>query len=360
MSGGVDSSVSAALLKEEGYEVVGVFIKVWQPDFIECRATEDRLDAMRVATEIGIPLITLDLEKEYKEEVVEYMISEYKKGRTPNPDVMCNRAVKFGGFYDFAIKEGADYIATGHYARKQENGVKNQELGVKSHTTDKRYELLAGKDSNKDQSYFLWTITEEKLAHTLFPVGNIEKPEVRELARKFGLFTAEKKDSQGICFLGKVSMKDFLKHYIDSKRGDVINEAGEIIGYHDGSWFFTIGERHGFTITRKGTNDLPYYVVAKSVEDNTITVSNRSKREDKESCFRADLSGINWISKTPIIGKLYQARIRYRQELFDCTVLSLNEKSAVVTFKTPQPTLSLGQSLVLYDGEVCLGGGILD
>lgn len=346
MSGGVDSSVSAALLKEAGFDVTGVFIKVWQPDFIECRATEDRLDAMRVAAQLGIPFLTLDLEKEYKEEVVEYMIAEYKKGRTPNPDVMCNRAVKFGGFYDFAMKEGADFVATGHYARKVEANGKVQ--------------LYAGKDQNKDQSYFLWTLTQEKLAHTLFPVGNIEKPQVRELARKYGLFTAEKKDSQGICFLGKVSMKDFLKHYIESKKGDVLNEAGEVIGYHDGSWFFTIGERHGFTINKKGTNDLPYYVIAKNIEDNTITVANHSETPEVSGQREITLLTTNWISGAPIIGKSYKARIRYRQPLFECEVTKFDPTSVTVVFTTPQPTLAPGQSLVLYNGEECLGGGVLE
>lgn len=349
MSGGVDSSVSAALLKEGGYDVTGVFIKVWQPDFIECRATEDRLDAMRVAAGLGIPFITLDLEKEYKEEVVLYMIDEYRKGRTPNPDVMCNRAVKFGGFYDYAMNEGADFVATGHYARKIE--------------ADGQVQLLAGKDHNKDQSYFLWTLTQDKLAHTLFPVGEIEKPQVRELARKFGLFTAEKKDSQGICFLGKISMKEFLKHYIATKEGGVLSESGEVIGHHGGSWFFTIGERHGFIITAKGTDDLPYYVIAKDVEKNTITVANRSAKEvnleGSSILTEVCISSTNWISDIPSIGGEYSARVRYRQPLFPCTLKSLDGTEAVVLFKNSQPMLAPGQSLVLYEGETCLGGGIL-
>jgi tRNA-specific 2-thiouridylase len=346
MSGGVDSSVSAALLKEQGYDVTGVFIKVWQPDFIECRATEDRLDAMRVAAELEISFITLDLEKEYKEEVVEYMIQEYKLGRTPNPDVMCNRVIKFGGFYDFAMKNGADFVATGHYARTRETGP--------------LVNLLAGKDINKDQSYFLWTIAQEKLAHTLFPVGEIEKQEVRELARKFGLYTAEKKDSQGICFLGKISMKDFLKHYIEIKHGDVLNEIGEVIGYHNGSWFLTIGERHGFTVTTKGTNDAPYYVVAKNVDKNTITVANKKMEVIYHIPTKVTISEIHWIGEVPVIGKEYTARIRYRQPLSNCTILSFSENSAIISFSTPQLALAHGQSLVLYDGEVCLGGGILE
>ena len=235
MSGGVDSSVSAALLKKAGYDVTGVFIKVWQPDWINCTWKEDRMDAMRVAALLDIPFITLDLEKEYKEEVVDYMISEYRAGRTPNPDVMCNRYVKFGGFYDWAMKQGADYVATGHYAQVIDG------------------KLIAGNDKNKDQTYFLWTLNKEQLSKTIFPVGNIEKPEVRKLAKKFNLPNAEKKDSQGLCFIGKIDIKEFLSHYIDSKRGNVLNIEGEVIGEHDGSFFFTIGERHGFNILKKNT-----------------------------------------------------------------------------------------------------------
>ncbi len=207
LSGGVDSSVSAALLQSQGYDVFGVFIKVWQPDFYECTWKEDRLDAMRVCAKLNIPFYTLDLEKEYKKEVVDYMIEEYKNGRTPNPDVMCNKYIKFGGFFDWAMSQGADFVATGHYAR-----------------LNKEHELVAGRDSNKDQSYFLWTLTKEQLSKTLFPVGDIEKTEVRKLAKKFGLPTAEKKDSQGLCFIGKVDMAEFLHHFIETKPGPVLND----------------------------------------------------------------------------------------------------------------------------------------
>ena len=205
---------------------------------------------MRVAAHLDIPFVTLDLEKEYKEEVVDYMIAEYRSGRTPNPDVMCNRYVKFGGFFDWAMKEGADVVATGHYARTY-NG-----------------DLCKGRDDNKDQSYFLWTLTPEKLAKTLFPVGNIEKPEVRALAKKFGLPNAEKKDSQGLCFVGKIDMKEFLKHFIDEKPGDVLNTDGEVVGHHEGALFYTLGERHGFTVTQKTPEDKPYFVIAKDNKKN--------------------------------------------------------------------------------------------
>ncbi len=339
MSGGVDSSVSAALLQKAGYEVIGVFIKVWQPDWIHCTWKEDRLDAMRVAAKLEIPFVTLDLEKEYKEEVVDYMIKEYKEGRTPNPDVMCNRFVKFGGFFTWAMKQGADFIATGHYARI------------------KGGKLLMGRDSNKDQSYFLWTLTQEQLSKTLFPVGNIEKPEVRKLAKKFGLPNALKRDSQGLCFIGKIDIKEFLSHYIEVKKGDVLNIKGEVIGEHDGAFFFTIGERHGFNILKKTSNDGPYYVVEKDIEKNTITVANKNAEGDLPNEIRQiNLKDMNWNQGKVPIGKILLARSRYREELQE--VKFVNENT--VEFEKAQTTLSIGQSLVVYDGEVCLGGGTID
>ncbi len=338
MSGGVDSSVSAALLKDAGYDVTGVFIKVWQPDWIPCTAKEDRIDAMRVALDIGIPFITLDLEKEYKKEVVDYMIEEYKSGRTPNPDVMCNAYVKFGGFYDWAMKQGADFVATGHYARI-ENG-----------------ELKMGDDKNKDQSYFLWTIKKEQLSHILFPVGNIEKPEVRKLAKKFGLSTAEKKDSQGICFIGKIDIKDFLSHYISFKKGDVLDIKGNTIGYHNGSFLYTIGERHGFTIIEKTPNDLPYYVISKDIEKNTITVSNKTKDDELPNGIRQiKLKNINWINQKPNKGDVLEARSRYRQVLNKIKIIGED----IIEFEKPQYTISSGQSLVIYRDNTCSGGGII-
>ena len=339
----MDSSVSAALLKKAGYDVTGVFIKVWQPDWINCTWKEDRLDAMRVAAKLDIPFITLDLEKAYKEEVVDYMIAEYKLGRTPNPDVMCNRYVKFGGFFSWAMKQGAGFVATGHYARIQKD--------------DKgSYELLAGDDDNKDQSYFLWTLTQEQLSKTIFPVGNIEKPEVRKLAKKFDLPNALKKDSQGLCFIGKIDVKEFLSHYLESKKGSVLNEQGEVIGEHDGAFFYTIGERHGFTITKKSPNDEPQYVISKDVEKNIITVSNKSKEGIlPQARTKVKLREVNWNQgKIPENDNLY-ARSRYREKLQKIKIV--DEKN--VEFENPQSTLSPGQSLVVYKGDVCLGGGII-
>lgn len=337
MSGGVDSSVSAALLKKAGYDVVGVFIKVWQPDWITCTWKEDRLDAMRVAAKLDIPFVTLDLEKEYKEGVVDYMIREYKVGRTPNPDVMCNRYVKFGGFFNWAMKQGADFVATGHYAQIEDG------------------KLVAGDDKNKDQSYFLWTLTKEQLSKTLFPVGNIEKPEVRKLAKKFGLPNAEKKDSQGLCFIGKIDIKDFLSHYIDSKKGDVLDENGNIIGEHDGAFFFTIGERHGFTITKKSPHDLPYYVISKDIKNNTVTAANKTDGALPNGITKTNLADVNWNQGSVPVNKILLARSRYREELQEIKFID----QTTVEFIKSQYTISPGQSLVVYDGKVCLGGGIL-
>lgn len=345
MSGGVDSSVSAALLKEQGYEVIGVFIKVWSPDWLPCNWREERRDAMRCAAILEIPLLTLNLEKEYKEEVVDYMIREYKFGRVPNPDVMCNKAVKFGGFFNEAMKMGADCVATGHYARTEERGSK--------------FQLLAGKDKNKDQSYFLWTLKQEQLAKTLFPVGNIKKDEVRKIAEKFGLPTATKKDSQGLCFLGKVDVKEFLKRYITVKQGRVLDEKGKVIGTHDGAILYAVGERHGIAIENKKPDDAPYFVIKKDIEKNILVVSH-NKCGAASSKKEVEIGDLNWtLGDFPQKGKEYLARVRYREELKPCIIKSISAKKAVVVFDEPEESVSPGQSLVLYDGEVCLGGGII-
>jgi len=374
MSGGVDSSVSAALLLRDGYDVTGVFIKVWQPDEdisgLKCTWREDRLDAMRVAAKIGIKFETLDLEAEYKREVVDYMIAEYRAGRTPNPDVMCNKYVKFGGFYDWAMKQGADYVATGHYVQI-----------LPSPSAPNAFNLVAGNDANKDQSYFLWTLTQEQLHHTLFPVGNIEKPRVRELAKSFGLPTAEKKDSQGLCFIGKIDVKEFLSHYIQPKTGEVLDVDGQIIGTHDGAFFFTLGERRGFTIhdRHKTPNDEPYYIIAKNVEKNTITVAHKVFEKDETGATENSegilpngrretrLIKINWPAGNGAnyVGKRLMARSRYRATLTPIMIMRLDPKKAdrestcEIHFEEPQYALSSGQSLVMYDGAICVGGGVI-
>ncbi|HVS80066.1 MAG TPA: tRNA 2-thiouridine(34) synthase MnmA [Candidatus Paceibacterota bacterium] len=358
MSGGVDSSVSAALLKEQGYDVTGVFIKVWSPEFLPCDWKAERRDAMRVAAHLGIPFETLDLEEEYKREVADYMIEEYRRGRTPNPDVMCNRSIKFGGFLKYALENGADFIATGHYCQIQKSKIKNQNDNSKS-KTEEIYKLYEGVDKNKDQSYFLWTLTQDQLKHVLFPVGALTKPEVRKEAERFGLPTAAKKDSQGVCFLGPLDMHDFLAHYIEPKRGDVLNERGEIIGFHDGAFFLTLGKRHGFTITAKTPNDAPLYIVAKDIERNTITVSSERGGSDGEYAVHdIELESVSWTADRPHDGERLLCRFRYRQDAVSCEVLS-HEHGLRVHFDEPQSAVSPGQSLVLYRGEECIGGGVI-
>lgn len=352
MSGGVDSSVSALLLKKAGYDVTGVFIKVWQPEFFECTWRQDRLDAMRVCAKLEIPFITLNLEDEYKNEVVDYMIEEYKRGRTPNPDVMCNKYVKFGGFFDWAMTQGADFVATGHYAR-----IKN----IKDKAA-----MLAGEDKNKDQSYFLWTLTQKQLSHTLFPIGEIDKPKVRRLAEKYGLATAIKKDSQGLCFIGKIDIKDFLKNYIKEQKGKVLSDGGEVIGEHDGAFYLTIGQRHGFRITEKTPEDSPYYIIEKNIKNNTIIVSQDSRKVIAQNSKVIRLEKTNWtLGEVPDLSKKYTARIRYRQPLEECTIKKVTDMRDSVYgafelhFTNAQKAITPGQSAVIYDKNICLGGGII-
>ncbi|KKW10854.1 MAG: tRNA-specific 2-thiouridylase MnmA [Parcubacteria group bacterium GW2011_GWA2_49_9] len=392
LSGGVDSSVSAALLKNAGYDVTGVFIRVWNPAskqgltlnreegqslFGLCEAADDRLDAMRICAKLAIPFVELDLEKEYKKEVVDYMIRDYSVGKTPNPDVMCNRYIKFGGFYKWAMRKGADFVATGHYARvlpsarsplsfprRRESRLDSRLRGNDSLV------LCTGTDSNKDQSYFLWQIKKEQLPHILFPVGGMEKPEVRKLAKKFGLITADKKDSQGLCFIGKVDMKEFLQHYIMPKKGKVLNEAGKTIGEHDGAFFYTLGQRMAINLSpslegeiERGCENTPLYVTSKDIEKNTLIVSQKSPKGILAgSVTEIKIKNCNWLVK-PRKGKTYQARTRYRQPLQSCHVLSSppfqgGDRGVVVVFDKPQ-TVAPGQSLVLYDGDMLIGGGII-
>ncbi len=342
MSGGVDSSVTAALLKEQGYEVIGVFMKVWQPDFLPCTWEEERLDAIRVAAHLGVPLKTWDFEKEYREEVFEYMIREYKAGRTPNPDVMCNREIKFGVFFRRAMEEGADVVATGHYAQC-----------VYNEHTDK-HELHKGNDLAKDQSYFLWTLGEKELSRTLFPVGGFQKTKVRKLAKKFKIPVADKKDSQGLCFVGKLNMKDFLAHYIPEKEGEVITEEGEVIGTHRGVAFYTLGERRGFLITKKTPEELPYYIVAKDLKRNTLTVAHKKKEENtSEYITISDCL----FRRPPETDKEYTAQVRYHGELLSSRVECLEGNRARVIFSHPV-VVDQGQSIVLYEGTECIGGGV--
>lgn len=348
VSGGVDSSVTAALLKEQGHDVIGVFIRTWQPDWIECTWKQERRDAMRVCAHLDIPFVELDMEKEYKEGVADYMIAEYRKGRTPNPDVMCNREVKFGGFLKWALAHGADYVATGHYAR--------------TIATDDGVLFARGVDESKDQSYFLWTLEEDQLKHVLFPVGELQKSQVRDEAVRFGLPTASKKDSQGICFIGEIDMKEFLSHYIDEQPGAVHNTSGEVIGSHNGALFYTIGERHGFTIDpqHKGTNDSPYYVVQKDIENNTLIVSQEPHQYDTETRTFV-LSDVVDNGGHFTVGASYDAQIRYHGEIFSITIDTYHPatKQMTISFEQPVSGIAPGQSVVLYQGNHCYGGGII-
>lgn len=377
MSGGVDSSVSAALLKEAGYDVTGVFLKVWQPDFLPCNWKAERLDAMRVAAVLDIPFLTIDLEKEYKEEVVDYMIDEYRRGRTPNPDVMCNKEIKFGAFLKKALAMGADAVATGHYAQNVFNpatSATGATTAAGASGTAGSYEMRESVDTEKDQTYFLWTLTQAQLSKVLFPIGHLPKSEVRKLAKKFGLPTAEKKDSQGLCFIGKVDMKDFLAHYIPKQPGQVLDKAGKTIGVHDGAMFFTIGQRHGFTVTEKSVADVPLYVSEKDVAANTITVSVRSEpsvgNEGDEGGGAASvlasstvtIGKVSWTGQVPENGSKCLARIRYRQPLEVCEIASAPGKNGQyqVHFVKGQFAPAAGQSVVLYRCGGCLGGGIIE
>lgn len=366
LSGGVDSAVSAALLKKRGFDVTGVFIKVWEP-FDElrgepigpCTWREERRDAMKVAIALDIPFLFFDFGDEYKKGVADKMIAEYKIGRTPNPDILCNREIKFGAFWREAKKLGADFIATGHYVSIKRE-IQDSKLGIRN----SEFILLESADSEKDQSYFLWTLTQEDLSHTLFPVGDMKKDQVREIARKLNLPVSEKKDSQGVCFLGDLNVEDFLSRFISIEPGEVLDTRGRVIGRHDGAILYTIGERRGFEITKKSSEDGAFYIVSKDIKSNTITVSNKEAEISSLSPNKVILRDINWINE-PTKPELL-ARIRYRGEKLPVT-LSLDGKRLAVNFKKSVRGLSLGQSIVFYlpqgdgnDSDICLGGGVMD
>lgn len=341
MSGGVDSSVSALLLKEQGYNVIGVYMKNWSKDLpgMKCPWAEDLADAKRVAVKLGIDFEVWDFEEAYREKVVEYMLTEFRKGNTPNPDIMCNQEIKFKLFYEKAIEAGADFIATGHYAR------------VKKST------LMRAVDENKDQTYFLYRISKEALTHTIFPIGEMKKPEVKKLAEKHNLHNAYKKESMGVCFVGEVGMKDFLKEYIDVEPGEIReSESEKVLGYHEGAVFYTIGQRHGLYLNgEKGTvNDgMPYYVVKKDIKNNIVYVSKNLNHEAiwtkkiklKDLFIRTD----ELKSETQVL-----VRLRHRAPLVPAT---FNGETLYFEKEIKRP--ASGQSAVLYDNEICLGGGII-
>jgi tRNA-uridine 2-sulfurtransferase len=342
LSGGVDSAVAAARLIDAGHEVVGVFIKVWRPEWLVCNWEAERLDAMRVAAHLGIPFLTCDAEAAYRDGVAKYFISEYEAGRTPNPDVLCNREVKFGAFMAFAKAHGADAIATGHYA------CRHDEAGAP--------QLLRGIDAGKDQTYFLWTLTEEQLSYALFPVGDTRKEDIRKEAERRGLPVFEKRDSQGVCFLGHIDIKEFLSHYVTLVPGEVRSEAGEVVGSHEGAVIYTIGQRHGFTLNTKSTESTPHYVIGKNVETNTLTVNATPPTR----ATGTDLSLHSVILRTDIqMGDTIEFQTRYRQAPKVATVTSTSTDSLTITPVGEYEAAASGQSCVLYRGEECIGGGII-
>jgi tRNA-specific 2-thiouridylase len=341
LSGGVDSSVSALLLKQQGYEVVGVYMKNWSQDLpgMKCPWKEDYQDAKRVAVQLGIDFKMYDFEKQYRHKVVDYMLDEFKAGHTPNPDVMCNQEVKFRLFLDTALADGADLIATGHYARTK-NG-----------------QLLMAEDQNKDQTYFLYRVSKEALQKTLFPLGELTKPQVRALAKKHRLVTADKKDSVGICFVGKVPIKDFLKNYVKQKPGKIIDQNGASLGEHDGAIFYTIGQRHGLEVG----GGLPFYVTGKDMKKNEVYVTT-DLQDEKLWSREVRLADLHWINGEPQISDLrsqMSVRLRHRAKLIPAKIL--NKSSNFVTVELGEETRALnpGQSAVLYNVDTCLGGGIV-
>ena len=334
MSGGVDSSVAAALLVEAGHEVTGVYMKNWSQDLpgMKCPWAEDLADAKRVAVGLGIDFKVYDFEKEYREKVVQYMIDEYKLGRTPNPDIMCNQEVKFRLFLDAALEDGAEMIATGHYARVQDG------------------KLLRAIDENKDQTYFLYRVTQQALLKTLFPLGEYTKNDVRDMAKARGLWTADKKESMGVCFVGQVGMRDFLTQYVETVSGDIVDrDTQQVVGRHDGAIFYTLGQRHGLDVG----GGLPYYVVAKDMQANTVYVSRKLHTDEM---WRQDitLSDVHWIADKPTEDQVLQVRTRHRAKLIDA-----NLRGDMLTLVEPERAITPGQSAVIYQGDVCLGGGIV-
>ena len=348
MSGGVDSSVSALLLQEQGYQVEGLFMKNWEEDdgTEYCTAKEDFADAQAVADSLGITLHGANFAAEYWDNVFEHFLAEYQAGRTPNPDILCNREIKFKAFLDYALTLGADYIATGHYTRRGE--------------LDGKGTLLKGLDNNKDQSYFLHAVGHAELEKTLFPVGEIEKPEVRTLAEKHGLATARKKDSTGICFIGERRFKDFLQQYLPAQPGDIHSLDGEYLGRHHGLMYHTIGQRQGLGIGGLANHtEAPWYVVGKNLDDNILLVAQGNEHP---ALFSDSLSigDIYWVAdESPLLPLRCSAKVRYRQPDQASTVQSKDDGYHVV-FDRPQRAITPGQSAVFYLDERCLGGGVIE
>lgn len=338
LSGGVDSAVVATLLKNAGNNVVGVFMRTWQPDWIKCTWRDDRRSAMRVAAHLKIPFLELDVQKKYKEEVVSNLLEVYKSGNTPNPDVLCNREVKFGQFYEWAKAHGAEYIATGHYAQIIDG------------------ELFQGVDPKKDQSYFLWTLSREVLQHTLMPLGSHKKLEIRKIATQFKLPNANRPDSQGICLLGQVDLKNFLSHYIKTEPGDVLDENGKVIGQHEGAVFYTLGQRHGFTTKNNDNHQERLYVIEKNMNNNTITVGTFKAKKNGQT-KSVILSEAVIRSRT---GNSINIQYRYHGEMLSTDIVGQKQNTLYLSVKNFPDTVPLGQSIVIYSNNKCIGGGILD
>ncbi len=386
MSGGVDSSLTAALLKEQGNDVTGVYMKNWTQDMpgMRCPWADDLADAKRVAVQLGIDFKVFDFENEYRHKVVDYMIDEYKRGRTPNPDIMCNQEVKFKLFLETALEDGADLIATGHYAvvdnftteqlaGQGAVGVRfsdnlpledGQSAGLKSLiTTDftpsssalaqRPAQLKLAADSNKDQTYFLYRVSGGALQKVLFPLGGFTKPRVREMARERGLYTAAKKDSQGICFVGQIGIREFLSQYVELVPGDIIDKTtGKVLGRHDGAIFYTIGQRHGLELG----GGLPYYVVGKDMAENEVYVTTNLNDENLWKP-EIELQEVHWINDAPSAGD-YKIRVRHRAALVSAH-LSYDGDKIILKPASPERAVAAGQSVVIYGGDVCLGGGIV-
>ncbi|MBC8944564.1 MULTISPECIES: tRNA 2-thiouridine(34) synthase MnmA [Xenorhabdus] len=350
MSGGVDSSVSAYLLQKQGYQVAGLFMKNWEEDDDEeyCSAAADLNDAQAVCDKLGIELHTINFAAEYWDNVFEHFLAEYKAGRTPNPDILCNKEIKFKAFLEFAAEDlGADYIATGHYVRRRD--------------VDGISQLLRGLDGNKDQSYFLYTLSHQQVAKSLFPVGELEKPEVRRIAEEIGLVTAKKKDSTGICFIGERKFRDFLGRYLPAQPGQIVTVDGQTIGQHTGLMYHTLGQRKGLGIggTKNGNED-PWYVVDKDVENNTLIVA-QGHEHPRLMSVGLIAQQLHWVDRQPLKTEIRcVVKTRYRQQDIPCTVIPLSEDKIEVHFDSPVAAVTPGQSAVFYQGEICLGGGVIE
>ncbi|WP_059102742.1 tRNA 2-thiouridine(34) synthase MnmA [Shouchella shacheensis] len=345
MSGGVDSSVTALLLKEQGYDVIGIFMKNWDDsnDSGFCSATEDYEDVVRVCNQLEIPYYAVNFEKQYWEKVFTYFLEEYQAGRTPNPDVMCNKEIKFKAFLNHAISLGADYVATGHYAKLREE--------------EGEYQLLRGADDNKDQTYFLNALSQKQLSKVMFPLGHLPKSEVRKKAAEANLATATKKDSTGICFIGERDFKEFLQNFFPAQPGNMETVSGEVKGTHDGLMYYTLGQRQGLGIGGAGE---PWFVVDKDLERNVLIVGQGF---DHEGLYSEGLkaTNVNWLSRKERTAPFAcTAKFRYRQPDQAVTVHPAEDGQALVTFREPQRAITPGQAVVFYEGERCIGGGTID